>query len=48
MGTEIANKNDPVELGQIARSYDSCLVCTVHAFDHTGKKLSQFVVNGMV
>ena len=48
IGTEIANKNDPVELGQIARSYDSCLVCTVHAFDHTGKKLSQFVVNGMV
>ena len=47
-GTEIADVGDPVELGQIARSYDSCLVCTVHAFDTSGRKLSQFVVNGMV
>lgn len=48
IGTEIYDVNDPVELGQIARSYDSCLVCTVHAYDQQGKKLSQFVVNGMV
>ena len=47
-GTQSADVGDPVELGQIARSYDSCLVCTVHAYDSNGKKLSQFVVNGMV
>ncbi len=47
-GTEIADVSDPVELGQIARSYDSCLVCTVHAYDERGTKLSEFVVNGMV
>ena len=35
--------NDPVELGHVARSYDSCLVCTVHAYDEkTGKELAQF------
>ncbi len=48
MGTEIADVGDPVELGQIARSYDSCLVCTVHAYDQRGSKLSEFVVNGLV
>lgn len=47
-GTRIADVGDPVELGQIARSYDSCLVCTVHAYDSRGRKLSQFVVNGTV
>ncbi|MGZ4523919.1 MAG: nickel-dependent hydrogenase large subunit [Mycobacteriaceae bacterium] len=47
-GTHIADVSDPVELGQIARSFDSCLVCTVHAYDASGKKLSEFVVNGMV
>ena len=47
-GTEIHDVSDPVELGQIARSFDSCLVCTVHAYDTSGRKLSEFVVNGMV
>jgi uptake hydrogenase large subunit len=47
-GTHIPDVSDPVELGQIARSFDSCLVCTVHAYDASGKKLSEFVVNGMV
>ncbi|MFN3372742.1 MAG: nickel-dependent hydrogenase large subunit, partial [Chloroflexus sp.] len=43
LGTPIADPNDPVELGHVARSYDSCLVCTVHAYDEqTGKELAQF------
>lgn len=43
IGTPIANKADPVEVGHVARSFDSCLVCTVHAYDKkTGKQLAQF------
>jgi hydrogenase large subunit len=43
IGAPIADPNDPVELGHVARSYDSCLVCTVHAYDEkTGKELAQF------
>jgi hydrogenase large subunit len=35
-----------VELGHVARSYDSCLVCTVHAYDaKSGKQLTKFQVN---
>ncbi len=42
-GTEIEDSNDPVEVGMVARSFDSCLVCTVHAHDNkTGKELSRF------
>ncbi|MCI9888439.1 nickel-dependent hydrogenase large subunit [Micrococcales bacterium 31B] len=49
VGTPIFDQNDPVELGHVARSFDSCLVCTVHAYDgKTGKQLSQFVINKMV
>jgi hydrogenase large subunit len=48
IGAEIADTHDPVELGHVARSFDSCLVCTVHAYDEkTGKQLSQFQVNGL-
>lgn len=47
VGTSILDPSDPVELGHVARSYDSCLVCTVHAYDgKTGKQLAQFKVNG--
>ncbi len=43
VGTPIANTSDPVEVGHVARSYDSCLVCTVHAHDaKTGKELARF------
>jgi Ni,Fe-hydrogenase I large subunit len=43
MGLEIADEHEPVEVGMVARSFDSCLVCTVHAHDNkTGKKLAQF------
>jgi hydrogenase large subunit len=43
IGTPIADPKDPVELGHVARSFDSCLVCTVHAYDEkTGSELSRF------
>jgi hydrogenase large subunit len=43
IGTPIANLSDPVEVGHVARSYDSCLVCTVHAHDAaTGEELARF------
>ena len=43
IGTPIADPADPVEVGHVARSYDSCLVCTVHAHDaKTGKELARF------
>lgn len=43
IGTPIADPSDPVELGHVARSFDSCLVCTVHAYDQkTGQELSRF------
>jgi Ni,Fe-hydrogenase I large subunit len=43
IGAEIVDPTDPVEMGHVARSFDSCLVCTVHAYDEkTGKELSKF------
>jgi uptake hydrogenase large subunit len=43
VGTPIADPSDPVEVGHVARSFDSCLVCTVHAHDaKTGKELARF------
>jgi hydrogenase large subunit len=49
VGARIADPDDPVELGHVARSFDSCLVCTVHAYDgKSGRELSKFVINGMV
>jgi uptake hydrogenase large subunit len=33
VGIPIADKHDPIEVGHVARSFDSCLVCTVHAYD---------------
>ena len=42
-GTEIEDPHDPVEVGMVARSFDSCLVCTVHAHDaRSGSQLTQF------
>lgn len=42
LGVEIEDANDPVEVATIARSFDSCLVCTVHAHDAKGKELAKF------
>lgn len=45
IGTPIKNPEDPVELAHIAQSYDSCLVCTVHAYDgKTNKQLAKYRV----
>ena len=33
IGTHVKNPVDPVEVEQIVRSFDPCLVCTVHAVD---------------
>ena len=42
-GIEIEDPADPVEVGIVARSFDSCLVCTVHAHDEkSGVELSKF------
>lgn len=43
IGTPITDIHDPVEVGLVCRSYDSCLVCTVHAYDaRTGEQLARF------
>lgn len=43
IGSPIADPHDPVEVGHVCRSYDSCLVCTVHAHDaKTGEELARF------
>ncbi|MEY3205117.1 MAG: hypothetical protein RLZZ21_1448, partial [Planctomycetota bacterium] len=43
IGSPVHDPADPVEMGHVARSYDSCLVCTVHAYDgKTGRELSRF------
>jgi uptake hydrogenase large subunit len=45
IGSRITDPTDPVEMGHVARSFDSCLVCTVHVFDgKSGRELSQFRV----
>ena len=33
VGTEIQNMNNPIEVDHVIRSFDPCLVCTVHAID---------------
>lgn len=43
IGSPIVDPTDPVEVGHVARSFDSCLVCTVHTHDaKTGKELARF------
>ena len=46
-GSPIEDPEDPVELGHVVRSVDSCLVCTVHAYDaKTDRELARFRVGG--
>ncbi|WP_035101763.1 nickel-dependent hydrogenase large subunit [Aneurinibacillus terranovensis] len=48
IGLPVKNSQDPVELAHIAQSYDSCLVCTVHAYDaKTNKELAKYEVMKM-
>ncbi|MFN5757394.1 MAG: nickel-dependent hydrogenase large subunit [Planctomycetia bacterium] len=43
IGSTIHDPTDPVEMGHVARSYDSCLVCTVHTYDgKSGRELARF------
>jgi hydrogenase large subunit len=43
IGSQITDPTDPVEMGHVARSFDSCLVCTVHTYDEkTGRELARF------
>jgi hydrogenase large subunit len=37
IGTEVADTSDPVEIGHVVRSFDPCLVCTVHAISRGGR-----------
>jgi hydrogenase large subunit len=30
VGLEVADADDPIEIGHLIRSHDPCLVCTVH------------------
>ncbi|MEZ5250098.1 MAG: nickel-dependent hydrogenase large subunit [Ilumatobacteraceae bacterium] len=49
VGAPVEDLHDPIELGHVARSFDSCIVCTVHAYDgKTGRQTAQFKVNGML
>ena len=37
LGTEVRDARNPVELAHVVRSFDPCLVCTVHTVDrHMG------------
>lgn len=40
IGAEIRDPANPVEVGHIVRSFDACLVCTVHAL-HRGKQIGR-------
>jgi hydrogenase large subunit len=33
VGTEIKSPDNPIEVDHIIRSFDPCLVCTVHTID---------------
>jgi uptake hydrogenase large subunit len=45
IGAPITDPSDPVEVGHVARSFDSCLVCTAHVHDgKSGKELSRFKI----
>jgi hydrogenase large subunit len=38
LGTPLRNPDDPVELGHVIRSFDACLVCTVHMAGPAGSR----------
>lgn len=37
IGTRVKDVKNPIEIGHIVRSFDPCLVCTVHAVNPTGQ-----------
>ncbi len=47
VGSPIKNPEDPIEVAHVARSFDSCLVCTVHVYDRKkGKTLAKYKIGG--
>lgn len=40
IGTPVVDPENPVELGHVVRSFDPCLVCTVHAL-HRGRSVAR-------
>ncbi|SNZ16600.1 nickel-dependent hydrogenase large subunit [Hydrogenobacter hydrogenophilus] len=43
VGAPIKNPEDPIEVAHVARSFDSCLVCTVHVYDRKrGEELARY------
>ncbi|MEY8879673.1 MAG: nickel-dependent hydrogenase large subunit [Leptothrix sp. (in: b-proteobacteria)] len=38
VGLEVADPDDPIEIGHLIRSHDPCLVCTVHFVGHDGTR----------
>ncbi len=43
IGTEVRDMENPVELGHVVRSFDACLVCTVHVLS-CKKRMNFFMV----
>ena len=41
VGTPIHDPDNPVELGHVVRSFDPCMVCSVHAFSRSGRPLGR-------
>ena len=46
VGTRVADPENPVELGHIVRSFDPCLVCSVHTIGPDQRPLGRVVVGG--
>lgn len=47
IGTEIKDPSNPVELGHVVRSFDCCLVCTVHTVNR-GKEIGRVKVGAAI
>ncbi len=45
IGTKISDPNNPVELGHIIRSFDACLVCSVHTINKSADALHSSLIN---
>jgi hydrogenase large subunit len=41
VGTPVRNPEDPVEVGHVVRSFDLCMVCSIHAVTHKGHTLGK-------
>jgi hydrogenase large subunit len=46
VGTRVADPENPVELGHVIRSFDACLVCTVHTIGKDDRPLGRATVGG--